>query len=278
LVLAAAVLLSGCQVDTAVSVTATPAGTGAVAVSVTFDKSAVAALGGSTSLESGLDLSGLGPEGWAVEPPRSEPDGGVVLRASHQFATPAQAGVLLADLAGSGPASQRPFHLVLSQSKSFWHVYDRLQGTVDLRCGLACFGDQGLRSALGSSTGVNPASLGAGSNASAARVFRFHLEATLPGKVSSTNALTPQGAAPSSIGTQHWQPALGEITEVDLVSQSWNRSSVRLVVVSSSLLGLALLSLLAWVVVRRWRRRRGRKETGLTTGQLREAGAVTPSS
>jgi hypothetical protein len=278
LLVAAAALLSGCQVDTAVSVTATPAGTGAVAVSVTFDKSAVAALGGSASLESGLDLSGLGPEGWVVEPPRSVPDGGVVLRASHQFATPEQAGVLLADLAGSGPAAQRPFHLVLSQSKSFWHVYERLRGTVDLECGLACFGDPGLRSALGSSTGVNPASLGAGSTSSAGRVFRFLLEATLPGKVSSTNALTPQGAAPSSIGTQHWQPALGQVTEVDLVTQTWNRSSVRLVVVASSLVVLALLSLLAWLVVRRWRRRRGRRATGLTTGQLRDAGVVTPSS
>jgi hypothetical protein len=200
------------------------------------------------------------------------------VRASHRFATPEQAGVLLGDLAGSGPASQRPFRLVLTQSKSFWHVYARLRGTVDLECGLACFGDQGLRSALGSSTGVNPASLGVGSTQSAARVFRFSLEATLPGKVGTTNAPTQQGAAPSSNSTQHWQPVLGEVTQVDLVTQTWNRSSVRLVVVVSSLVVLVLVSLLVWLVVRLWRRRRRRRDRGLTTGQAREAGVVTPSS
>ena len=235
----------------------------------------MAALGGTSSLESGLDLSDLRAEGWLVRVSRALTGGGVVVSLSHPFATTEQAGALLSDLAGTGPPANRPFRLELSRERSFWHVYSRLTGVVDLSCGLACFGDAGLKSALGSSTGVDPASLGAASTARAAEVFGFSFFATLPGRVHDSNAsaeipssptapavgaepLTTRGSSDGR-STQQWDTALGTVTEINLVTQAWNTRSVTAVVVVSALGGVLLASLAVWVGVRR---RRGRGERG----------------
>jgi hypothetical protein len=301
----AAALLSGCQVKTSVSITESHDGTGTVGVTVDFDRAAVAALGGLDVAESELSYADLQTAGWQVRAPYATPGGGMAVGAVHPYSTPEQAEALLSELAGTGSPGSRPFRLTLTRSRSFWHVKTQLAGTVNLSCGLACFGDSGLRTALGSSTGVDPASLGLKDNAAAAKVFQFALYATLPGQVSRSNAAatvpagsgesqpvtsqpvssqpltTTQGVSPAGgtgdtspslpvaqqpvahgSVTQRWDPVLGQVTQVDLVTQSWNSRSIRLLVTVGCVAVLIVILAAAWLTRRWWKRRRSRRRRG----------------
>ena len=139
----ALVALSGCQASTQIAGAEAANGTGVVRVTITLDPSALAALGGQTALAAQLQDADLVAAGWAITGPRAGPASATVVIAAHAFASPAEASTLVEELAGSGAASQRPFRLTLVQRRNFWRTDTTLTGTVDLTCGLACFGDSG---------------------------------------------------------------------------------------------------------------------------------------
>ncbi len=152
-------------------------------VSVSLDRSALAAIGGAPALAAQLQAADLRAAGWTVTGPAAGPGSTTVVSASHGYATPAEASALVADLAGSGPVggAGRPFHVSVQKRHGFWQRRGRCcSGQVDLRCGVDCFGDSGLTSALGFPTGVNPASL-AGPGNQPDQVFTFSVDARLPG-------------------------------------------------------------------------------------------------
>jgi hypothetical protein len=250
-VLLAVVALSGCQVNTSISVHAEAHGQGTVSVKVTLDQSAVQALGGPSALASQLDVTDLQAAGWTVSGPSPGPNSSTVISASHAYSTPAEASQLVADLAGSGPASSRPFQLRISRRSSFWHVYTDLSGTVDLTCGLNCFGDSGLKASLGSPTGFNPAPLIAQSHQAPGQVFSFALNARLPGSVASTNASARDG------GVLTWTPQLGQTLVLSATTQTWNSGHVIAIFVLAGVLVLVLIVL--GVIMWRSRRRKRRK-------------------
>lgn len=264
LLLALTVAAAGCRVQATVSVVATSPTRGDVSVTVSLDPGAVSAIGGRPALVSQLSDADLVAEGWAIAGPRSGPGGDTVITASHSFSSPAEASTLVSDIAGSGPASSRPFQLELTHRSGFWDTRTILSGTVDLRCGLDCFGDAGLRSLFGTSTGVPTGSVGAHPG----QVFSVSVDSRLPGKLESSNAATVAN------GTVGWAPAFGKVTQLEAVSETTNVGSIVLVAVlaGAGLLGLLTLAVLWWL--RRRRRHRRMKESRAQA----LADAVTPSS
>jgi hypothetical protein len=268
---AAVLVLSGCQVSTSVTLDARPGGKGAVVVRVSFDHAAVEAVGGAAALATQVRDADLQQQGWVVAGPAPGPGSTTVITATHSYNSPAEASELLADVAGSGPAATRPLRIQLSQHHGFWHTDTVVKGTVDLSCGLKCFGDSGLQSVLGSSTGVDPAPLLGQAGETEAQAFPFSFSTRLPGNVHRTNATEVSG----NVAT--WTPRLGQVLAVSAMSRQLNWGSVWLVVIPVAVVVLGLLVLLGrWLLRRRPpRRRRGRHTRSRNGGG---AVAVAPHS
>ena len=241
-------LASGCGVGTGVDVTVRPDGSGAVGVTVTLDRAALTQVG---DLASQLRTSDLAQAGWTVAGPRPGPDGSEVVSATKPFATPAAAAVDLASLAGSGPAATRPFRLEVTRQHTFWHTALAVNGTVDLTCGVGCFGDAGLAQQLGSNVGVDPGALSAQSGQTAAQALTFSVVIHLPGQVRAASPGLVNGHAVT------WKPVLGQTLHLAASSRSVNRGAVIAVVA----LGAVLVVLLVAVVVALVRRRRRARST-----------------
>jgi hypothetical protein len=258
--------LSGCQVNTVIAVHAQANGQGTVAAVVTLDQAAVQAVGGSSALSAQLDVADLEEAGWRVSGPSPGPGSSLVISASHAYSTPAEAGQLVADLAGSGPVGSRPFRLNITRRSSFWRVYTDLAGTVNLTCGLNCFGDSGLQSSLGSPTGFDPAPLIAESHQDPAQVFSFAVNARLPGSVASTNASTHEG------GVLTWTPRLGHTMVLSATTQAWNWGHLIAIFVLAGIVLLVLIVLGA-VLWRSRRRKRKGGDDGTPSGRSSRRGA-----
>jgi len=243
--------LTGCQVNTRVSVDEVAGGRGVIQITVTFDPSATAAIGGSSALADELQDADLTATGWVVRGPLPGPHSTTVVTATHPFATLTQASVLVEELAGGGPASQRPFRLALTAQHGFWRSQTTLTGAVDLDCGLACFGDSGLTHVLGYPTGVNPGPLVGAAHEQPAELFTFSVGARLPGSLVTTNAATHQG------GTLEWTPRLGQSIELTAVTRVWNRGRIVTAAIAAGAAVLVVVGALAlWWRARRRRRRR----------------------
>jgi hypothetical protein len=264
------VALSACQVNTRISVDAAPGGGGVVAVTVSLDAAATAAIGGRDALAAQVQDADLVKAGWTVTGPSPGPGSSTVLTASHTYDTPAQASALVGELAGTGTSGVRPFQLSVSTHRGFWRTDTTLTGKVDLTCGLACFGDAGLKTALGFPTGVNPGPLTSTAGEQPDRVFTFSLGARLPGSLVSSNAT----ALPD--GTLQWTPKLGQTQELAAATRSWNRSRI---VGFATAAGVLVLILLAWFVYWWWRRRRRKlRRARNRSGRHRKSRARVPET
>jgi hypothetical protein len=261
-------VLTGCQVHTQISINETAPGHGVVGVSVSLDQSAVAAIGGAPALAAQVQDADLVAAGWKVTGPVPGPGSTTVVSASHEFTSAAQASALVAELAGSGPAGNRPFRLSLTQRHGFWRTDTALTGTVDLSCGVACFGDSGLTSALGFPTGVNPGSLAAAAGERPDQVFTFSVDARLRGSLVSTNGVS------SSDGALQWQPRLGQRLELAAVTHTWRSGRI---VVASVTAGLVVVFAVAGGIYW-WRRRRRRRRGQHHRRGRRLPEAVAPPS
>ncbi len=270
---AAVVVLSGCQVSTSVTLDASSGGKGAVIVRVSLDHAAVEAVGGAAALATEIRTADLKQEGWVVAGPAAGSGSTTVVTASHPYASPAQASELLADVAGSGPAATRPLRIQLSQHHGFWHTDTVVKGTVDLSCGLKCFGDSGLQSALGSSTGVDPAPLLGQAGETQAQAFPFSFSTRLPGNVHRSNATHVSG----SVAT--WTPQLGQTLAVSAMSERLNWGSVLIVAIPGAVVVLGLLGLLViWLLRRGGGRPRPKRGLHARSRNGDAAVVVTPHS
>jgi hypothetical protein len=243
--------LTGCQVNTRIAIEEVAPGRGVVAVTVTLDAAAVTAVGGQGALAAQLQDADLVAAGWAIAGPKPGPGSTTVISVSHPFATLAEASTLVGDLAGAGADNSRPFRLTLSRHQSFWRTDTTLKGTVDLTCGLSCFGDSGLDRALGSPVGVNPAPLESAAGQSPDQIFTFSVTARLTGSLVSTNA------SPQPGGLLEWTPRLGQVVPLAAVTRSWNDSRITAFAIGAGALVVVLVGLLS-VVIYRWSRRRRR--------------------
>lgn len=255
--------------DTRVSVVERSRGSGSVAVTVALDGSAVRSLGGETALARQLQYADLQSAGWNVSGPTPGAGGGATVTVSHGFSSGAELSQLVSDIAGSGPPGTRPFRLSLSDGGGFFTNRTVVRGAVDLRCGLDCFGDPGLKAALGGSLGVAPQPLEGAAGQTADQVFHFALAVRLPGHPK------PSSGSPSvgRDGTLTWAPALGSSTAVGAVSESVDWGHVILV---SVLAGLVVVGggVGAWWLRRRRRRKASAPgDVDLTSGPPGEQGS-----
>lgn len=239
------VAFSGCTVTTTVSVSEPAPGRGTVAVSVKLDRSALAEVGGLEPLRSQLSAGDLRAAGWTVTDPAATPDGGAVVSARHPFTDQADAGRLVADIAGPNALK-----VTLRRHRTFWHTDYLLTGGVDLTCGLKCFGDSGLQAATGSPVGVDPGALSSSTGEQPASVFLFGLEVQLPGQVQATNAPAREG------GTLRWTPVLGRTLTLTARTSALNEGAVIGVAAGGGGALLVLVALAVLLLVRRRRRRR----------------------
>lgn len=237
-----ALLLAGCKATAQVNVAARPNGTGTVTVTVTLDKAATAAVG---DVAGQLQTSDLAAAGWAVTGPDTKANGDTVIIARKGFATFSQASEIVEEIAGSGPASSRPFQLHIERHSSFWKTTTTLSGHVNLACGFGCFGDSGLQKALGSPTGINAAS-----EPGAAGDFVFGFGVSLPGSLSSTNG---RGQAASSLS---WTAKLGEDLPLAAVTTTTDGAHVAAVTGAGGAVVLIAVGVVVWWLVRRRRRSR----------------------
>ncbi len=141
-------LVTACQVDAVVDVSARGDGSGQVAVEVRLDDEGAATV---PDLENQLRVDDLEKSGWSIDVAKD--DGGeVVIRATQGFENEEQANAVLGQLsAGGGPF--RNFEL--TQSRGLIGVETTFGGTVDLTNGIASFGDPQLQQRLGSPFGFD---------------------------------------------------------------------------------------------------------------------------
>lgn len=227
--------LGGCQVSTAIGVDTRSDGSGVVRATVTLDRAAALEAG---DLGSRLRVDDLRAAGWRIDGPAATADGGMEVRASKGFATPAQATGVVEELSGAdGPFKS----FRVSRSRSFAKTKVAFRGDVDLRRGLGSFSDEDLRARLGNDVGFDPAELEGRLGRALSRIFPVKVVARLPGSIDSN--------APVKAGNgAQWTPLLGEEVTLVATSEQWN---VRNLVAAglAVVFGVALVVLL---VVRRF--------------------------
>jgi hypothetical protein len=238
-----AVLLAGCGATTTVAVRIGGRGAGQVRVTVALDRAA-AALGGTAVQD--LDRAGLAAAGWAVRS-AATPGGGETFTASHPFASAAQLPAVLGEIATS--AGTPLFRLQVAETHTFWTTRTTLRGSVDLRCGVDCFGDAGLQGPFGSPVGVDPGALERRYGETAAQALQFRLQVRLPGSVGSVGATDATGR---SGDTLRWTPVLGGRLTLSAVTTATDEGHVTEVAAAAA--GLLVLGALAVTLL--WRRRR----------------------
>lgn len=197
--------LGACSASARAQVTLRGNGTGSVAVSVHFDRAAAARL---EDLKSGLPVADLRAAGWSVKGPSPAGGGSVEVSASHPFTSMSEIPVLLADVAGTGPAAARPFHLQVKESEGLWTNSFVASGHVDLRCWLSCFDDPKLAKDVGYPLGLSHSQLMSLLGAPG-KELTFSFGLSLPGSVGKADA-----GADRSDGTLVWATPLGTNTDV----------------------------------------------------------------
>jgi len=165
LLLAALVLLTGCQATVGVDATVRRDGTGTVVAMATLDKAAVNATG-----DLNVHAGDLAPTGWTVLE-RGAPGGGRVVVARRPFRGAVDFAKAMREL---GP----PFAgFTMTRSRSLFRTITAVTGAVDLRKGIEAFSDARLTEQLGSAgLGLQPAD-----QAALRTSLKFNLALAVPG-------------------------------------------------------------------------------------------------
>jgi len=235
---------AGCEVRTEVDIEVSEDGSGSVTVAVGLDPAAMQQVPG---LEQELRLDDLRATGWDITGPTLEADGFTWIRGSKPFASPDDAGRVLAEIAGESG----PFHgFAVTRERSFARTEYGFRGTIDFTGGLERFGDDALAAALdGEPLGEDVAAIEERIGAAIDEAFTFRVAVRLPGDLTSSNA--PTEAANGAV----WEPRLSEAGPIDLIATSEVARTGTVVLVAVAV--LAALTAVAVAVGFPWRRRRG---------------------
>lgn len=249
-VLAAVVVicLSACQATVRIGIVVGPKGAGTVSVTASLDHDAAGAVG---DLSQTLRTADLQQAGWRIDGPSPVPGGGMTVVVTKAFSTPAEAVHVLGELSGpTGPF--RDLNLVRDTSPA--GTTTTFKGTVDLTCGLACFGDAQLQQALGANLGLDPVKLQQ-AGIDPAQILTFEVGVRLPGALQSSNA--PARAH----GESQWVFKLGAKATVDSSSRIAHHGHLVQIEIVVAVVVVALVAGATWLLLRR-RRRRQRDDRG----------------
>jgi len=251
LALGLAALMSGCGASVHLRVVVGRSGSGSVALAVSFPQATAARL---EDLTAGLPVADLRAAGWVVDGPKPGPDGSTVVGASHAFANLSQVPALVADVAGSGPESSRPFRLAVTELAGLLQDHYTAAGAVDLRCWLSCFNDPRLATNVGYPLGLAPAEVHRLFGAHPGDELTFRFELLLPGTVTSSDA-NGHAAGEGLV----WSPLLGKATTVFASSKTENTPLVRALAAAIGAGALVVLFTASYLV---WRRRKRHRRLG----------------
>jgi len=237
-------VLTGCQVDTAITIDVGSDGSGTVEVLVEMDDAAVAAVDG---LDGHLRVEDLADAGWTVDGPvRTAVDGVTRIWAVKAFAVPERLPGVLRDIAGPEVFED----VALVRERSFARTSWTLTGDVDLSAGLGLFSDPQLEATLsGLTLGLTEAQLHemAGcpdGDCDPAAAFGFDLAVVLPDG-GSGNGVIESGVA-------HWTLTLGEaLDEPFLLEWTVEDRAPRLWRTAAAIAAVLLVLVVAFQIVRR---------------------------
>lgn len=161
-----------------VAVDADDDGSGAVRVAVALDEEASRRI---EDLSAHLVVEDLQAAGWTVEPPADRPDGGTAVAAEKPFATAAELGKVVEELAGTGGPLR---NFTLAQETGPLTTTYTLEGEVDLTAGVEGFSDDDLRQRLqGSGFGLDRESLERETGIPLEQLFELRVITDLPGSL-----------------------------------------------------------------------------------------------
>ena len=198
----AVVVLSGCRVDLATSVTVAENGSGTISVVVAADADAVRS---APELATSLNVDDLRAAGWTVDVQNPAANGGLSVVAARTFATVDEASLFLSQLSGdNGPLR----NIALTRTGGVNDASYQFSGVGGLPQGLAGFADAEALAALG---GAPFAAALAEQGGVLGDVLGVSLALTMPGEpvdISETTAtLTPRQTDDAST-TFTWNLAL----------------------------------------------------------------------
>lgn len=184
-VLVAVVLLASCRVDSVVTLTVKPNGSGTVSVVVTANADIVSKAPG---LKTDVRVDDLKEAGWKVTGPVDTDDGGVSITLTRAFNGPLEATAILNQINGTrGPLKQLVVTRTGKDTNSTW----TLAGKLEVNGGLEAFADDAALELLGGGPYIgefNATGLDLG------KVVGVTFNAELPGTVDATTGLQKDGA------------------------------------------------------------------------------------
>ena len=235
LLVAAALLCTGCKVDARVDVTLRADGSGTVTARVTLDADAVSRLTTHEPLTRAVPLDDVRAAGWTVSSWKTSADGATIT-ASHAFVGQDQLSQLLADLTGKTGVLR---DAQLTRSRSWMSAKDSVAITADLR---------DLSTGLKADTQL-------ANNLAAAGVDVDALADQLQSELHQSFSLTLAVHAPDG-ATKTVTLRAGDQEQVEATSSRTHTARVVLVVVGVGLLALALVLTAASLAATSRRRRR----------------------
>ncbi|QGG96482.1 HAD family hydrolase [Actinomarinicola tropica] len=261
LLVAAALVLTGCRADVTVAVDVDEEGGGTVDVTVVLDADAVARTEGIEDPE----LDDLVEAGWTVADPVEREDGGLELAASKPFADPTELGAVLREVSGpAGPYAQ----LGLAVDRPFGRTEMRFEGILDGTAGVESFADPEVAAALdGLPFGQDLTALEQELGAPIGSFVGLDLEVTLPGDPGDEGEPADEVAV--------WSTDLAADGPVPVLSTSemWRMQPLLLAGAAALLVVLLVLLVLVKLVISWRRRRRRRREAKAERRRVAEAGS-----
>lgn len=194
LVVALAVLLSGCQVKVAVDTKVNADGSGTLSVGVGLDDKALARLGDPNAQ---IKTDDMRAAGWTVGAPAKEADGMTWIRGSKPFADAAELNRVIAELTGPNAMfKDYAFQRVESDAE----ITYRLTGVIDSSRGMAAFGDAELAGQLnGDAFGGQLAKIEAEEGRPIADMVTFDVTASVSGGAPTTYRPTLRDTKPIAV-------------------------------------------------------------------------------
>ena len=236
------VLASACEVGVGVDIDVAENGSGTVSVGVSLDRAAAEALG---DLAGRINLEDLAAAGWDVSGPAREADNRVWLRASKAFGTAEQLPAVLEEIAGPGVFSGFQLRRRAEFADQTWEV----AGQVDPAAAIPELLDT-LAFNAGLEGRIRSAVQGAGGEA-LTDGLTVRLSINLPGELrSGSGDFTWTGFTEDS-------PISSVPVQMVAKSENTTAKTLRLVGLAAAALFVlaALLNLLGWWYVRRYRKR-----------------------
>lgn len=249
--LAAALALTACKVDTTVDVQVKADGSGVITLTAVADADVVAQAPG---LADDLRFDDAVAAGWVLTPPAATETGGLQVVLTHEFATVEEATALLASI--NGPDG--PLHdVAITRTVTDDEVTTMLAGTIRVANGVDAFADPDVLSAIGGSPYADDI---AATQLRPADVVTFTFTADLPGSatkspastVASTGTDATADTASSSGGgagrelswTVPIDGTTADLATTSMLQQGGSPSGVWSVVAT-----VALVALVAWCVL-----------------------------